>query len=212
MSWIVFDFSGAPLTTKRPPSHSRSSDASRRCAAIFFALARMRRRPSRSPRPRRASSGCVGAEAVRRVVRVALLHLDVLRLEPELLSDDLRERRFVALALRLDAELEHRLAGRMDAELGAVVHPQAGDVVLRAVPGAHDLGEGGEADADQLAFGACLLLLAPELGIAELLQREVHGRLVVARVVLEPGGRLVRELLRLDEVLPPKSAGSTPSS
>ena len=44
MSWIVFDFSGAPLTTKRPPSHSRSSsDASRRWAAIFFALARMRR-------------------------------------------------------------------------------------------------------------------------------------------------------------------------
>ena len=68
--------------------------------------------------------------------------------------------------------------------------------------GAHDLGERGEADADQLAFGA--LLLAAEVGIAELLQREVHGRLVVARVVLEPGGRLVRELVRLDEVLPPE--------
>ena len=37
--------------------------------------------------------------------------------------------------------------------------------------------------------------------VAELLERQVHGRLVVARVVLEAGGRLVGKLLRLDEVL-----------
>ena len=44
MSWIEVDFSGAPLTTNLPFSNSRSSsEASRRCAAIFCAFARIRR-------------------------------------------------------------------------------------------------------------------------------------------------------------------------
>ena len=206
MSWIVVDFSGAPLTTKRPPSHSRSSsEASSRWAAIFCAFARMRRDDHRGRRPgdrRRAAR--VRAEAVGRVVGVALLHVDVLGLQAELLGDDLRERRLVALALRLDAQLQHGLAGRVDAELGAVVHAQAGDLVLGAVAGADDLGERREADADQPALRTGLGLLAAKVGVPELLEREVHGRLVVARVVLEPGRRLVRELLRLDEVLPPE--------
>ena len=72
------------------------------------------------------------------------------------------------------------------------------------VPGADDLGERGDADADQPALLAGLLLLLAQLRVAELLEREVHRLLVVARVVLEPGRRLVRELLRLDEVLQPE--------
>ncbi len=41
MSWIVFDFCGAPLTENLPGSHTRSSsETSRRYAAIFFALSR----------------------------------------------------------------------------------------------------------------------------------------------------------------------------
>ena len=44
MSWIVFDFSGRALDDEAPFSHSRSSsEASSRCAAIFCALARIRR-------------------------------------------------------------------------------------------------------------------------------------------------------------------------
>src|SRR5262249_41689855 len=94
-------------------------------------------------RPRR-----VGAEAVRRVVGVALLDGDVLGRNAELLADDLRKRRLVALALRLDAELEDRLARRMHAQLGGIEHLDPDDVVLAARPCADDLRERGEADAE----------------------------------------------------------------
>ena len=123
---------------------------------------------------------------------------------PELLGDDLGEGRLVALALGLDAELEHRLAGGMDAELGRVEHPQPGDVVLLAVPRADHLGEGGEADPEQPPFLARRGLLEPELLVAELLERDPHRLGVVAGVVDEAGGGLVRELLRLDEVVEPE--------
>ena len=44
MSWIVLDWSGAPLTENLPGSHSRSSSAaSSRCAAILRALSRILR-------------------------------------------------------------------------------------------------------------------------------------------------------------------------
>ena len=89
----------------------------------------------------------------------------------------------------LDAELQDRLAGGVDAQLGGVEHPQAGDVVLLAGPCADHLGEGGEADAEQPALLARLLLLPAQLRVAELLEREVHRLPVVARVVDEAGGR-----------------------
>ena len=155
--------------------------------------ARGRRRPAR-----------VRAEPVGRVVGVALLHVDVLGRDPELLGDDLGERRLVALALRLHAELEHRLAGRVHAQLGRVEHAQPDDVELLAVAGADDLGERREPDADQLALLARLLLLPAQLLVAELLEREVQRALVVAGVVDEAGGRGVRELIRLDEVRTPE--------
>ena len=52
----------------------------------------------------RRRAAAVGAEAVGRLVGVAVAHLDVLRRDAELLGDDLRERRLVALALRLGAD------------------------------------------------------------------------------------------------------------
>ena len=45
-----------------------------------------------------------------------------------------------------DADLQDRLAGRVDAQLGAVVHLQAEDVVVLVRPGADDLGERREPD------------------------------------------------------------------
>src|SRR5213593_2070444 len=101
----------------------------------------------------------VRAEPVRRVVRVALLHLDVLVGDAELVGDDLPERRLVALPLRLDAELEDRLPGWMHPELGRVEHAQARDVVVLAVPRADDFGEEGEADPEQPPLLARLGLL-----------------------------------------------------
>src|SRR5581483_9921808 len=97
------------------------------------------------------------------------------------------EGRLVALPLRLRADLQDRLAGRVDAELGAVVHLQAEDVVVLVRTGADDLGEARQADPDQLALRPELLLLPPELAVADRVEREGHRRVVVARVVLEPG-------------------------
>ena len=98
----------------------------------------------------------------------------------------------------------HRLAGRVHAQLGAVGHAQAEDVHVLARPGADGLGEERDADAHQLAALALLGLLAAQLVVAGHLERLAHRRLVVARVVLPAGLRVVRELLRLQEVLQPQ--------
>ena len=65
-----------------------------------------RRRAVAAPRHRRRAAA-VGAEAERRAVGVAVDDLDVLGRDAELLGDDLRERRLVALALALHADAEH---------------------------------------------------------------------------------------------------------
>ena len=120
---------------------------------------------------------------------------------PSSFADDLRERRLVALALRLHAELEDRLARRVDAQLRRVEHLDPEDVVVLARARADDLGEARKADPDQAPLLARLPLLLAQRRVADTLQRLVQRCLVVARVVLEAGRRVVRELLRPDEVL-----------
>src|SRR5262249_41873414 len=109
---------------------------------------------SRSDRRRgtgdRRRAARVGAEAVWRGVGVALLDLDILRGDPELLGEDLRVRGLVALALRLRAEAGNGLARGMHADLAAVEHLQAEDVEMLGRAGAHDLGEARDADAHEL--------------------------------------------------------------
>ena len=101
----------------------------------------------------------------------------------------------------LHAELEDRLAGRVDAQLGGVEHLQPGDVVLLRRAGADRLGEVGDADADEPALGARCGLLLAQLLVADLVERLAQRRRVVAGVVDEARRRRVRELLGLDEVL-----------
>ena len=121
--------------------------------------------------------------------------LDVLRGNAELLRDDLRERRLVALPLRLRADADDRFAGRVHPQVGAVVHRQAEDVHVLARPGADALGEERDADAHQLAAGALLCLLAPQILVAGDLHRHAHRLGVVPGVVRPAGRRLIRELL-----------------
>ena len=99
-----------------------------------------RRNRGRRARRRRAATG-VGAQAVRRGVRIAVLHLDVFHRQTELLGHDLRKRRLVPLTLGLDADADDRRAGRVDANLGTVEHLDAQDVKGVRRPGADDLGE-----------------------------------------------------------------------
>ena len=115
--------------------------------------------------------------------------------DAQLLGDDLRERRLVALALRLRADADDRLARRVHPQVGAVVHREAEDVHVLARPGADAFREERDADAHQLAAGALLGLLAAQVLVAGDVHRDAHRLGVVAGVVGPAGRRLVRELL-----------------
>src|SRR5207249_11732493 len=133
--------------------------------------------------------------------------LDVGSRDAQLLSDDPGEGRLVPLSLALDTKLEDRLAGGMDAQLRRVEHPQAGDVVVLPRPGPHHLSETRDPDAHQLALLPFFRLLLAKLVITDLVEREAQRLLVLAAVVLEAGRRLVRELVRLDEILDAQVGG-----
>ena len=206
ISWIVFDFWGAPLTENLPdlPDEVVLGDLEQvrgDLPRLVADLAR-RHRPGRAGRRRRAAG--VRAEAVGRRVRVALLDLDVRGGDAELLGDDLGVGRLVALALRLRAEARHRLAGRVDPQLAGVEHLDAEDVEVLGRPGADDLGEARDADAHELALLALLGLLLAQPRVVDHLHGLLQGRRVVAAVVLPAERRVVRELVRRDEVLHPQ--------
>ena len=130
--------------------------------------------------------------------------LDVLRRNAELLGDDLRERRLVALPLRLAADADDGLAGRVHPQVGAVVHRQAEDVHVLARPRADPFGEEGDADAHQLAARALLRLLGAQVVVAGDVHRHAHRLGVVPGVVGPAGRRLVRELVGADEAAHPQ--------
>ena len=77
-------------------------------------------------------------------------------------------------------------------------------------PGADDLGEERDADAHDVAGLAALerralrRLLLAQLGVFRALHRLLHGGVIVAGIVFPAQRRVIRELLRLDEVLQPQ--------
>ena len=123
----------------------------------------------------------------------------------QLLGQDLRVRRLVPLALRLGAEARDRLAGRVNADLAAVEHLDAEDVEVLRRAGADDLGEARDADAHQLAALRASRPARAAARRSRSCSMAISQRArVVAAVVLPAERRLVRELLRLDEVLQPE--------
>ena len=136
---------------------------------------------------------------------------------PELVADDLRVGRLVALALRLGAHRDDGLAGQVHLDVGRLPHRGAPALADRADPlrgrDAADLDVGRQPDAEVLAARPRVRLGLRDPGVAGHRQRLVHRRLVVARVDVdlgaarrgpEPGRVLVRELVGLDEVPPPE--------
>ena len=108
------------------------------------------------------------------------------------------------LALGLGAEARDGLARRVNADLAAIEHLDAEDVEVLRRPRADDLREARDADTHELAAFPLLRLLAPEVGIADPVHGQAQGARIVPAVVLPAEGRLVRELLGLDEVLHPE--------
>src|SRR5712692_7208012 len=168
----------------------------------FLCLVADLARGERAGRARgRRRAARVGAEAVRRGVRVALLHLHVRGGNAQFFGDDLGVGRLVPLPLALGAEARDRLAGRVHAYLGRVEHLDAEDVEVPRRTGADDLGEARNANAHQLAFLALFGLLAAQCIVADDVHRFLQRHAVIAAVVLPAEHRLVGELLGLDEVL-----------
>ena len=116
----------------------------------------------------------------------------------------------MALALGDGAEARDRRAGRVDADLARVEHAEAEDVAVLHRAGADDLGEEGDADAEELAGlaapegGEAVGLLGAQRLVVDGGQRLLHGGVVVAAVVLPAERRVVGELLLADEVLHPE--------
>ena len=146
----------------------------------FRLLPNLARRDRRGPARDRCAPAGVRAEAVRRGIGVALFDGDIGDRDPELLRDDLPERRLMPLALRLHADPDHDLAGWVHANLGGVEHLDAEDVEVLRGAGADDLGEGRDADAHELSALALLGLFLAQFGVADLVHRELERAAVVA--------------------------------
>ena len=97
-----------------------------------------------------------------------------------------------------------RLAGHVHPQLGGVEHLDAEDVVLAAVAGAERLGHRRDADAEQPAALARLLLLRAEVGVPDRLEPDVEALGVLPGVGEEAERRPVREVVVADEVDPPE--------
>ena len=120
------------------------------------------------------------------------------------MGDDLRPRRLVALALRLGAGAEDRLAGHVHPQLGGVEHLDAEDVVLAAVARAERLGHRRDAEPEQPAARAGLGLLLAEVVVADGLEPDPQALGVLAGVGEEAERGAVREVVVAHEVDPPE--------
>src|SRR4030095_10194877 len=151
------------------------------------------RRRARAPR----------AGAVRRLVGVPLLDLNLVRREAQFGRDDLRVGGGMALALTHRAEPRDGAAGRIDADVAAVEQADPEDVARLVRSGADDLGEGRDADPHQFALLAFLRLLLAQSLVIDGLEHLVERRMIVAAVERPAQRRRIRKLLGLDEVAAP---------
>src|SRR5207302_3231158 len=91
-----------------------------------------------------------------------------------------------------------------------VEHRNPQDVAILRRTGTDDFGEERYAEPHDLAGLATLecraqaSLLLAQTGIVDRLHHLAHGGVIVAGIVLPAQGRVIRELLRLDEILQPQ--------
>ena len=140
----------------------------------------------------RDRSRAAGAETGGDLVGVALQDVDALRRHTELLGDELRVSRLVALPARLGADQDRNVAVGIEPHLGGLLSHRAADLYI-----------GGETDA---AHEALLLRRLGALGkflpVGDF-HRALHMRGEVAGIVDLSGRGLVGHRLRRNEVLAP---------
>ncbi len=126
-----------------------------------------------------------------------------------MLGDDLRQRRFQALAVRGDAERRGDGAGRIDADdrgLGAGIDRHARRH-RNARADAGQFGVAGDADADPAAGGARGLLLGAQRVVTDRGAGGVQAFLKAGFVPDNAGGDLVGQLVVGDEIAQPDVLG-----
>ena len=190
-----------------------ASSASSRWAAIFLALASTLSSAWDDGRHAdRAGAGAVGAHAHLHLVGVAMDDVDRVDADPEPLGDELREGRFVALAVAVRTGQHLDRADRVDSHFRRFPKADAGakgtDRLGRRDAAGLDVA--GHADAAQLAIGLGLGLAGREAVIVGGLHGGVERSTEIAAIIGHDHRRLVRELG--DEVLAPQVRGLTPSS
>src|SRR5204863_3825430 len=136
------------------------------------------------------AAAAVGVHAERRDRRVAVQHLDLVVADAELIGDDLRDGRFVALTVRRRPDEDLHGSGRKEANRRSV--PAAGAVADRAEDAgrsetAHlEIGREAYPELLRVATLAAPGLLLADRVVVEQLERRVEVRVVVARVDGEP--------------------------
>ena len=124
----------------------------------------------------------------------------------EAIGRDHRPAGLVALTVRTGPGDHLHLAGREEPHRGVL--PAAGAEVelaeepARREPAHLDVGRDADAQVVRVAALAARRLLAPEVVVPDHLERAGERGFVVPAVVQQPGARLVRELVRWDEVAP----------
>ena len=159
-----------------------------------------------------------GAEPEGGALRIAVPHRNARRVDAELLGGDLRQRRFEALAVRLDADHQHDAAVGQDAR-GAALETgddrgAAGGEFGRAVRGL--LCKSGKSNADQPAPGfrgqlrlTALLARAGRRHVQQL-GAQPNALRIIAAVEAHAADRRERHLLAAHQVEEPNLIGLMP--
>ena len=145
-----------------------------------------------------------GAEAERPDRGVAVADRNQRGIDAELVRGDLRERRLVALAVVLHADIDDHRAVRQHADIGGLVARHHARLALDPFDDAVAalLGVERKADADGAAVGLALRLALADGRQIDHVARGVERGDIVAGVEPHAGGGLVRQLGRGDDVLP----------
>src|SRR5215467_328917 len=93
------------------------------------------------------AAACIGSEPVRSRIRIPFFYCDMVHWDAQFLCENLRVGGLVTLPLRFGPKAGDDFSCRMNADLGAIEHLDAQDVEVFRWPGAHDLGEAGDADS-----------------------------------------------------------------
>src|SRR6266487_4002573 len=122
---------------------------------------------------------------------------NIINRDSKLISNNLGKCCLLTLSMRGRASVDHNIATLLNSDTGALVETNRRGALG---PYAANLDIGGEANAHQLALSTFLGLFCTQIIVVRQLQGFIQRTLVIAGIINRSCNRLVRELVRLDEV------------